>query len=206
MGANLEIIPCLYQHSSLENRKYCSCSENYFKVLLHMRLLRNYSLLILLVIISSCGTNRSVSGSSGKSIEEKYSHLLGVSKENISNEKLYTFIDEWYGVKYKYGGKSKSGIDCSGLTCIIYKEVFGKTIIGSSASIYNQCEKTSKGKLKEGDLVFFKIESKDISHVGVYLQNNKFVHATTQAGVMIDDLYEDYYRKYFEGGGRIKPS
>ena len=76
--------------------------------------------------------------------------------------------------------------------------------MGSSASIYHQCSAISKDKLKEGDLVFFKIDSKEISHVGIYLQNNKFIHATTKAGVMIDDLNEEYYRKYFKGGGAIK--
>ena len=73
-------------------------------------------------------------------------------------------------------------------------------------------EKISEKELKEGDLVFFTINSKpnakegQVSHMGIYLQNNKFVHATTKAGVMINDLDEEYYKKYFEGGGRIKPS
>lgn len=156
------------------------------------------------VLFSSCGTNRSTTSSSHKTIEEKYAHLLGVSKTNISDKKLYAFIDEWYGVKYKYGGKDKRGVDCSGFTSVLFKEVYGKSVSGSSASIYNQCQKISKKNLEEGDLVFFKIESKDISHIGIYLQNNKFVHATTKAGVMIDDLDEDYYRKYFESAGRLK--
>ncbi|MBI4929857.1 MAG: C40 family peptidase [Bacteroidetes bacterium] len=169
-----------------------------------MRFSRNYSLLILALIFCSCGTRKSTTNGSYKTIEEKYTQLLGVSKENISNKKLYSFIDEWYGVKYKYGGKSKSGVDCSGFATILFKEIFGKNIMGSSASLYHQCTAISKKDLQEGDLVFFRIESKEISHVGIYLQNNKFVHATTKAGVMIDDLNEEYYKKYFEGGGRIK--
>ena len=70
--------------------------------------------------------------------------------------------------------------------------------------MYNQCKHISKQELQEGDLVFFRIDSKDISHVGIYLQNNKFVHATTKAGVMIDDLDEEYYKKYFISGGKTK--
>jgi len=169
-----------------------------------MRFFRSYSLLILAVLISSCGTKRNTTSAYKKSIEEKYAHLLGISKSTILNRKLYSFIDEWYGTPYQYGGKTKKGIDCSGFTTIIYKEVFGKEVMGSSASIYHQCSAISKDKLKEGDLVFFKIDSKEISHVGIYLQNNKFIHATTKAGVMIDDLNEEYYRKYFKGGGAIK--
>lgn len=129
---------------------------------------------------------------------------MGVSETDINNLALYQFIDEWYGTPYKYAGKSKSGVDCSGFTGILLREVFGKEVSGSSASIYNGCEKILKEELKEGDLVFFRIESKEISHVGVYLQNNRFVHASTVGGVMINDLQKEYYVKYFAGAGRPK--
>ena len=62
----------------------------------------------------------------------------------------------------------------------------------------------SKSNLEEGDLLFFKIDGDKISHIGVYLQNNKFVHATTKKGVMIDDLDEAYYKKYYYKAGRLK--
>lgn len=166
-----------------------------------MKLFRFFFVLFLF-IVSGCGTEHRAVSHSSKSIEERYSSLLGVSKENISDRKLYSFIDEWYGASYRYGGKTKKGIDCSGFTTILYKEVFGKEISGSSASMYSQCKHISKEDLKEGDLIFFRIDSKEISHVGIYLQNNKFVHATTKAGVMIDDLGEEYYKKYFAAGGR----
>jgi lipoprotein Spr len=57
--------------------------------------------------------------------------------------------------------------------------------------------------MEEGDLVFFKIEGNQVSHIGVYLQNNKFVHATTKKGVIINDLDELYYKKYYFKSGRI---
>lgn len=138
-----------------------------------------------------------------KSIQEKYAKLLGVSPSEINNSKLYTFIDNWYGVPYKYGGKNKNGIDCSNFSATLYATVYNQSITGSSASIFKQCKPISKADLKEGDLLFFKIETDDISHIGVYLQNNKFVHATTKKGVMIDALDEPYYKKYFYKGGRI---
>ena len=105
---------------------------------------------------------------------------------------------------YKYGGKNKQGIDCSAFTLELLKEVYNKDLTGTSSSISNGCKVISKNNLLEGDLVFFKIESDNISHIGVYLQNNKFVHASTKKGVMIDDLDEPYYKKYFFKGGRIK--
>lgn len=159
---------------------------------------------LLLFFAVGCGTKHRATGSPAKNIEEKYSKLLGVSKEKISNRTLYTFIDEWYGIPYQYGGKNKKGIDCSGFANILYKEVLGKEISGSAYAIYQQCVPVTKEDLCEGDLVFFKIDSKEISHVGIYLQNNKFVHASTKSGVVINDLDKEYYRKYFFGGGRVK--
>jgi lipoprotein Spr len=139
-----------------------------------------------------------------KSIEKKYALALGVSENEISNRALYSFIDEWYGVPYKYGGKNKSGIDCSNFASTLYRAVYNKQLNGNSPTIFNQCKTLSKKELTEGDLLFFKIESDQISHIGVYLQNNKFIHATTKKGIMIDDLDEDYYQKYFYKAGRIK--
>ena len=160
------------------------------------------SILFASSLLFSCAAKKETNSSSVK-LEEKYARMLGVDEKEISNTKLYSFIDEWYGVKYKYAGKTKSGVGCSGFTGILEKEVFAAEASGSSASMYNQCEKISKKDLKEGDLIFFKIGSKDISHVGVYLRNNKFVHASL-TGVKINDLNEEYYVKYFEGAGRIK--
>ena len=165
-----------------------------------------FLLFALAVTFFSCETTHRMSGT--ETLEEKYARMLGVSKDKISNKKLYAFVDEWYGVKYKYAGNSKKGIDCSGLAALLEKNVFGKEISGPASLIYSKCEKIEGKELKEGDLVFFIISSKpnakegQVSHMGVYLQNNKFVHATTKAGVMINDLAEEYYKKYFVGGGR----
>lgn len=139
-----------------------------------------------------------------KSIKKVYATKLGVSESDIKNEKLYQFIDEWYGVKYKYAGKDKSGIDCSGLTSTLYLKVYKKTISCSTKALVEETKKIKESDMKEGDLVFFKIDSGKASHVGVYLQNNKFVHASTKKGVMISDLNEPYFKKYFLSAGRVK--
>ena len=139
-----------------------------------------------------------------KSIKKTYAGKLGVSESDIKNEKLYQFIDEWYGVKYKYAGKDKSGIDCSGLTSTLYAKVYKKTISCSTKALVEETKKVKESDMKEGDLVFFKIDSGKASHVGVYLQNNKFVHASTKKGVMISDLNEPYFKKSFLSAGRVK--
>ncbi len=138
------------------------------------------------------------------SLKKKYADILGVSESDIKNEKLYQFINEWYGTPYKYGGKDKHGIDCSGMTSVLYNAVYQKTISSSTKALVNEVKKIKTSDLKEGDLVFFNTNGKSISHVGVYLQNNKFVHASTKRGVMISNLSEPYYVKTYVSAGRVK--
>jgi cell wall-associated NlpC family hydrolase len=145
------------------------------------------------------------SQSGGSSVlRATYAERLSVREEDIKNEKLYKFIDDWYAVPYKYAGKDKNGIDCSGFTGVLCSEVYNKKVSTSSRSIYEETKRISVSELKEGDLVFFIINGKSVSHVGVYLQHNKFVHASTRRGVIISDLDEPYYKKYYHGAGRIK--
>lgn len=140
-----------------------------------------------------------------KALKEKYAQILGVNEKDISNLKLYYFIDEWMGVPYKYGGNDKNGIDCSGFTGLLYREVYNKNVSGPTSTLIELTNIISENELKEGDMVFFHIEKKGkVSHVGVYLQNNKFVHATTKKGVMINDLNENYYKQHYFKSGRLK--
>lgn len=129
---------------------------------------------------------------------------LSVSEKEVRNKKLYSFISDWYGTVYKYGGCDKNGVDCSCFTGILYKKVYGVTVGRNTSLIYKESEHIKTSHLREGDLVFFNAGTKDVSHVGVYLKDNKFVHASTSKGVMINDLGETYYKKYYYGAGRIK--
>lgn len=129
---------------------------------------------------------------------------MGLSKKELHQNRLYAFVDEWYGVPYKYGGCKKSGVDCSCFTNILYQEVYHKNITGNAADLYRFCEKISLEKAKEGDLLFFKIAVPYVSHVGVMLRNKYFVHASTSKGVMVSRIDEAYYKKYFHSAGRPK--
>lgn len=169
------------------------------------------TLLLVAVLLNGCASSSKASHSAPltsntnrqKEIRDKYATILQVDAVNVTNYTLYNFINEWYSTPYHYGGKTKEGIDCSGFTCLLYQQVYGHDISGTAGDLYNQCESVKVADLKEGDLVFFKINSKNISHVGVYLQNNKFVHASVHSGVVIDDLSEAYYKKYFYKAGRL---
>ena len=137
----------------------------------------------------------------------KASIKLGMDIDLTDNHKLYIEAAEWMGVPYRYGGESKKGVDCSGLTAHIYKKVYRKKLERSSEEQRSSnCYKITKRNLKEGDLVFFSNNKskKKAPHVGIYLKNNKFIHSSTSQGVIISDLEENYYHKYWLSAGRVK--
>ena len=136
-------------------------------------------------------------------VKNKYSYMIDVMPNQISNVMLYRFIDEWYGVKYRMGGTTKKGVDCSAFVQHLYQYVFGYDILRTACLQFKESKKIAKDDLKEGDLVFFKIGTSRISHVGVYLRNNFFVHSASSKGVSIANLSNAYWSRYFAGGGRI---
>ena len=137
-------------------------------------------------------------------LKTKYAELLEAAPKELELIELYAFIDEWLGVKYKYGGTSKKGVDCSGFTNMLYNKVFNKELPRSSSDIAAVAKSVSKKELSEGDFVFFSIRSNKVDHVGVYLTNNRFVHASTSKGVIISNLEHPYYAKHFKTGGRLE--
>ena len=124
--------------------------------------------------------------------------------KNISDKTLANFIRDWYGTVYKYGGVDKHGIDCSHFAATLYANVYKKTIKGPASSMEQETANVKITEIQEGDLVFFKIGGDKVSHVGVYVGNNKFVHASTKRGVIISDLNDSYYKKYFYKAGKLK--
>ncbi|MFT4061481.1 MAG: NlpC/P60 family protein [Edaphocola sp.] len=119
------------------------------------------------------------------------------------NKSLYTFIEEWYGTPYRFGGTSKIGIDCSAFTRQLYTDVYNLDLDRTSREQFQNALSVDRQQLREGDLVFFKIHSKNITHVGVYLYDGKFVHASVSQGVVISDLSDAYWSRYFAGAGRV---
>lgn len=130
------------------------------------------------------------------------SQIMGVALSATSNMKLFHFVYDWIGTPYRLGGGSKTGIDCSGFTRELYSEVFNLDIKRNSRDIFSMVSPVSKDELKEGDLVFFKIHSHSISHIGIYLGNNRFAHASSK-GVAVSSLDDAYYSRYFYKGGRV---
>lgn|SRR5690606_5796853 len=122
------------------------------------------------------------------------SKLLNVNESQLKNKSLYHFIVDWYGTPYKFGGNNQNGIDCSGFTNILFNEIYNIQLPRISRDIAEKVKRKYTKDLKEGDLVFFSFgNSGVVNHVGVYLHNNHFVHASTSRGVIISNLSEPYY-------------
>lgn len=136
------------------------------------------------------------------SLQFKYAQILNRDVEAVSNTELYGFIEKWWSTPYRYGGATKDGIDCSAYSGTLFHDVYGVVLSRTARAQYDDCEKIKKNDLQEGDLVFFRTR-RGVSHVGVYLGNGYFTHASTSSGVMISNLDEEYYKKRYIGGGRI---
>ncbi|MDB5020000.1 MAG: hypothetical protein JWQ28_1127 [Pedobacter sp.] len=123
---------------------------------------------------------------------------------NLNNKDLYKFIANWTGVKYRLGGLDKNGIDCSGFALLLEKDIFGLKIPRRSVEQANVIDNKNLNQLKEGDLIFFSFGGAEVDHVGVYLNNNYFVHASPSRGIIVDDLNLPGYQKAIVKAGTIK--
>lgn len=133
--------------------------------------------------------------------------LLSNAYEQIDNLILYNELmnsfEGWKGTKYKWGGDSKSGIDCSALTRRVYREVFEYELPRVSVDQAKQGKIVSRENLKPGDVLFFRPENR-VNHTAVYLGNSLFINASSSQGVILSSLDNKYWGKYFKYGVRIE--
>jgi len=126
--------------------------------------------------------------------------LSSASYEHRLARELLPFLD----TAYQYGGETTRGVDCSGLVMQVYKKAFNIDLPHKAAYQYKLGKKVKKPQLMPGDLVFFyKTKSRHIGHVGIYLNEGKFIHSMSGKGVVISKLDEGYWRKYYAGARRI---
>ena len=118
---------------------------------------------------------------------------------------LEKYAKEWLGAKYVYGAASKKKTDCSGYVMQVYKGFYGISLDHSSQHMFDDGRGYSirRSKLQEGDLVFFGNFWK-ISHVGIYLKGNRFIHASTSSGVIITPMDDKYWASKYKGARRFK--
>ena len=171
-------------------------------------------LLIFLITLWTVGCTSSKKGN--RSEKEKKGKVIrivtapdGPVEPNIPEGRydrkvLIKVVEQWIGTPYKYGGSTKSGVDCSGLVWQVFNEAYGINLKRSSIELLTMVVLIKEDALLPGDLVFFKTSDKEVNHVGIYLGERRFVHSSTSRGVIISGLDEPYYRKHYKGAGRIK--
>ncbi|MBP1156957.1 MULTISPECIES: C40 family peptidase [unclassified Paenibacillus] len=122
---------------------------------------------------------------------------IGAGTASASSS-LNDSVEDLLGTRYQWGGTSKAtGFDCSGFIITVYDH-FGIDLPRTSRTQANEGVWVSKNNLRPGDLVFFNINGKNISHAGIYVGNGKFAHSASKKGVSISKLSESYYdQRYF---------
>lgn len=135
-------------------------------------------------------------------LQEKYANRMQVDARELTNLSLLEEMDNWYGTPYRLGGSNKRGVDCSAFTRALVNDVFKIELPRTAREQYAKVEKIKKSELVEGDLVFFNTRG-GVSHVGLYLGNNKFIHSSSSRGVAISDLDEDYWSARYVGAGKF---
>lgn len=143
--------------------------------------------LILMLFVASCGSRKNTSNTKAARAAD--------AMANLKSKPLYRFINDWSGVKYKLGGLDKRGIDCSGFALLLQKNIYGKSLPRRSKDQADAVRKKNLGNLKEGDLIFFSFGGREVDHVGIYLNGDFFVHASTTKGVIVDDLSLPVYQR-----------
>lgn len=137
------------------------------------------------------------------SVQLKYAVLLDTDVELLPDPGFLEKIDPWLGVPYRSGGSTTNGIDCSAFTMTIYAQYCGWQLPRTSRQQYAYCAPADTAQLSPGDLLFYSIRGRGVSHVGIYLGNRKFVHASVSSGVTVSDVDDPYYQKRFVAAGRV---
>ncbi len=135
----------------------------------------------------------------------EFSARLGYQLNGTENPQLISEVSSWLGTPHRFGGNTRQGADCSGFVQVVYSLIYQVSLPRSSAHMAEHAKKISKSQLNEGDLVFFRTSGgRKISHVGIFLSNNKFIHVSSTRGVIVSDLAEPYYVRTFAHGGRVR--
>ena len=153
--------------------------------------------LMVLLVFSACSTRKNTNVNTTAS-------RAAVVMSQLKSKPLYRFINDWTGVRYRLGGLDKRGIDCSGFAFLLQKNIYGNELPRRSSDQAGVIRTKSIGQLKEGDLIFFSFGGRAVDHVGIYLKDNFFVHASTTRGVVVDDLSLPAYQRAMVKAGSIK--
>ena len=140
-------------------------------------------------------------------LKEKYSIILGIKPEELTNYKFYDFIDKWIGTPYATKGFTIDSLNIAAFTSALFQLTYKRKIPSTPLGIFNSPEInlfTGRNFLKEGDILFFRYQ-KDIpvGDIGIYLRNNRILVSTRSKGLIISDFNLDYFQLRYVSAGRL---
>jgi lipoprotein Spr len=121
----------------------------------------------------------------------------------IDQGRMGKIIAGYLRTPYRQGGTGKLGLDCSGLVYVVYRDYNGSRLPANTTKLFKSLKAVEYKNIKYGDLVFFSFDGSMVSHVGIYVGNDKFVHASESNGVVISNIVDDYYRTSYKGSRRV---
>ncbi|MBM3163100.1 MAG: NlpC/P60 family protein [Chlorobi bacterium] len=127
----------------------------------------------------------------------------GPEKPACSMKNFFSDVKQFFGIRYRFGGQSTEGFDCSGFVRFMYDRVFSTKLPRTSIEMASIGQKVERSELKPGDLVFFQTRGNRISHVGIFVGNDTFVHSSVSKGITEDRLQQKYYDTRFAGAVRV---
>lgn len=173
------------------------------------RLVSYLAVITALCMLQACSTSKkSTSRKPGYTQEIVFRPQQPTATETHDKGQMDRLISEahkWIGTKYRYGGQSKSGTDCSGMVMALYMDVYGIKLPRSSREQQKFCQSVNKRNLRKGDLLFFSSSknSRSVSHVGLYIGHDRMIHASSSRGVIISDITDKYYTSTYHSSGRV---
>lgn len=162
------------------------------------------ALLLWVALLTSCGPAPVYRGSGIRCPGGGWSGAVssGSGPRTSEGNDLMQEIDSWMGTPYVYGGSSRSGVDCSGFTQAVFRSV-DRDIPRTASQQAAAAAVVVPGDLRFGDLIFFDISGSGISHVGIYIGNGFFAHASSSGGVVRESLSKEYYSSRIVSAGRF---
>ena len=172
------------------------------KIMLDMGCKSVKTLLVLgvMVAVASCGTPKT----KHTGISDPVRRPAVAKGSGHIEQQLRAEYELWKGTKHKLGGMDKSGVDCSGFVKYIYQKLFNITLPRTTKSQVTSGRQVKRSRLATGDLVFFKPPGSS-RHVGIYLSDDEFVHASKSNGVIISEISPAYWSKYYWTARRVLP-
>lgn len=168
-----------------------------------VRLLLMAAMPFLALLVSGCHSSRSaVNRSTSAGVVREYA--TDESPDAMGRELVDAAL-KWLGTRYRYGGDSRNGTDCSGLVMRLYSDVCALKLPRTTLGQRDYCTGLKRKEARPGDLVFFGSSkgNSSVSHVGVYIGKGEMVHASSSRGVVVSDIDKGYWADRFKGAGRV---